>query len=144
MNKRIASENRYAEAPSDIAEEIRASVPLEDDFPSPEELKRELKRSITIRLDPDVYDWFHLPGAGYQTRINAVLRHYMELQKAASSKQIAEKSRYSRMDRAYPPVGAGRAKAKTSAATKVVARKPAKKDALLQRKKPRLSKSKQR
>jgi uncharacterized protein (DUF4415 family) len=85
MNKQIASEDRYTDAPPEIEEAIRDSEIVADDFPSPEELKRELKRTITIRLDPDVYAWFQLPGAGYQTRINLVLRRYMELQKAARS-----------------------------------------------------------
>jgi uncharacterized protein (DUF4415 family) len=39
------------------------------------------KPPITIRLDPDVLDWFKEQGKGYQTRINAVLRMYMEAQK---------------------------------------------------------------
>ena len=85
MKRQMPSDDRYTDAPADIAEEIKASVAIGDDFPSPEELRRELKRTITIRLDPDVYAWFQLPGAGYQTRINAVLRRYMELQKAAQS-----------------------------------------------------------
>ena len=36
------------------------------------------KASITVRLDADVLDWFRNQGKGYQTRINAVLRTYME------------------------------------------------------------------
>jgi len=55
---------------------------VEDDFPSPEELARQLSRTITIRLDPAVYEWFKRPGPGYQTRINAVLRYYVRTQKA--------------------------------------------------------------
>ena len=39
------------------------------------------KPLISIRLDPDVLDWFKSQGAGYQTRMNAVLRMYMEAQK---------------------------------------------------------------
>lgn len=39
------------------------------------------KTSITIRLDAEVLEWFKAQGAGYQTRINAVLRSYMEAQK---------------------------------------------------------------
>ena len=38
----------------------------------------ERKKSLTIRLDPDVLDWFRRQGKGYQTRINAVLRMYVE------------------------------------------------------------------
>ncbi|MCO6185518.1 BrnA antitoxin family protein [Rhizobium sp. L1K21] len=36
------------------------------------------KRSISIRLDADVIAFFKAGGKGYQTRINAVLRHYMK------------------------------------------------------------------
>lgn len=35
------------------------------------------KDAISIRLDKDVLDFFKATGKGYQTRINAVLRHYM-------------------------------------------------------------------
>lgn len=39
------------------------------------------KKSISIRVDEDVIDFFKSTGKGYQTRINAVLRHYMREQK---------------------------------------------------------------
>jgi len=34
-------------------------------------------------LDPDVLDWFKAPGAGYQTRINAVLRAIVHARRRA-------------------------------------------------------------
>jgi uncharacterized protein (DUF4415 family) len=36
------------------------------------------KRAISIRLDEDVIAFFKEHGEGYQTRINAVLRRFME------------------------------------------------------------------
>jgi uncharacterized protein (DUF4415 family) len=36
------------------------------------------KQQITIRVDADVLKWFRAQGEGYQTRINALLRAYME------------------------------------------------------------------
>ena len=39
------------------------------------------KRRFTIRLDGDVIDWFKGQGRGYQTRMNAVLRRFIEAQK---------------------------------------------------------------
>jgi uncharacterized protein (DUF4415 family) len=36
------------------------------------------KESVTIRLDRDLLNWFRKQGRGYQTRINAVLRAFME------------------------------------------------------------------
>jgi len=36
------------------------------------------KHPITLRLDRDVLDWFKAQGRHYQSRMNAVLRSYME------------------------------------------------------------------
>ena len=36
------------------------------------------KKAISIRVDEDVLDYFKTEGAGYQRRINAVLRSYMQ------------------------------------------------------------------
>lgn len=36
------------------------------------------KTSISLRVDQDVLDWFKSQGAGYQTRINAVLRAFRD------------------------------------------------------------------
>ena len=36
------------------------------------------KESITLRIDRDVLAWFRSLGHGYQTRINAVLRSYVQ------------------------------------------------------------------
>lgn len=39
------------------------------------------KKAISIRLDEDIVDFFQASGKGYQTRINAVLRHFITEQK---------------------------------------------------------------
>ncbi|MBI2114970.1 MAG: BrnA antitoxin family protein [candidate division NC10 bacterium] len=36
------------------------------------------KQAISLRVDPDVLDWFRAQGAGWQTRMNAVLKAYKE------------------------------------------------------------------
>ena len=36
------------------------------------------KASVTLRIDQDILSWFRGAGRGYQTRINAVLRSYMQ------------------------------------------------------------------
>lgn len=36
------------------------------------------KASISLRLDRDVLEWFKAQGAGYQTRINGVLRAFRD------------------------------------------------------------------
>jgi uncharacterized protein (DUF4415 family) len=38
----------------------------------------ESKKPVTLRIDRDVLDWFKSTGKGYQTRINAILRSYVE------------------------------------------------------------------
>jgi uncharacterized protein (DUF4415 family) len=39
------------------------------------------KKPISIRVDEDVLDYFKTQGAGYQRRMNAVLRSYMQQKK---------------------------------------------------------------
>ncbi len=36
------------------------------------------KSQVTLRIDADVLQWFKETGKGYQTRINSLLRTYME------------------------------------------------------------------
>ncbi|MEA2931059.1 MAG: hypothetical protein QOG38_3487, partial [Hyphomicrobiales bacterium] len=36
------------------------------------------KKAISIRVDEDVLDYFKQHGAGYQRRMNAVLRSFMD------------------------------------------------------------------
>ncbi len=40
----------------------------------------EPKHQITLRIDADVLEFFRTQGPGYQRRMNAVLRRYMEAQ----------------------------------------------------------------
>ncbi len=47
-----------------------------------------LKQIVTIRLDVDMLTWFKSAGPGYQTRINQILREYMDAQRSAAN--IAE------------------------------------------------------
>lgn len=36
------------------------------------------KKQLTLRMDSDVIEWFKKQGRGYQTKINSLLRAYME------------------------------------------------------------------
>ncbi|HIF51815.1 MAG TPA: 3-oxoacyl-ACP synthase [Thiotrichaceae bacterium] len=51
---------------------------LDDAFFKNAQIKLPEKQSVTIRMDSDVLDWFKQQGKGYQTRINKLLRSYME------------------------------------------------------------------
>jgi len=39
---------------------------------------KPIKKPIALRLDADLLAWFKQGGEGYQTRINAALREYVE------------------------------------------------------------------
>ena len=45
----------------------------------------ENKQQITLRLDPDVIGWFKRSGKGYQSRMGAVLRSYVEAKRKRSA-----------------------------------------------------------
>lgn len=53
---------------------------LDDAFFQNAELKVPPKQPVTLRIDSDVLVWFKSQGQGYQTRINKLLRAYMESQ----------------------------------------------------------------
>ncbi len=36
------------------------------------------KKQLTLRIDSEVVEWYKKQGRGYQTRINSLLRAYME------------------------------------------------------------------
>jgi len=38
----------------------------------------EAKRSISLRVDAEVLEWFQAQGPGYQTRMNAVLKAFRD------------------------------------------------------------------
>lgn len=68
--------------PSD-AEIERTSPPelknLPDDFWADAKLITPVpKKAISLRVDEDVLEWFRNLGPRYQSRMNAVLRSYME------------------------------------------------------------------
>jgi uncharacterized protein (DUF4415 family) len=41
----------------------------------------ETKELISLRVDSDILVWFKNQGKGYQTKINAILRTYMDTMK---------------------------------------------------------------
>ncbi len=82
-NSKKKSRTDWAKLESMTDEEIDYSdiPPLDDEFFAKGELRLPTtKPLISIRVDPDVLAWFKSQGSGYQTRMNAVLRMYMEAQ----------------------------------------------------------------
>jgi uncharacterized protein (DUF4415 family) len=62
----IASDPAWADIPRDWYKHATPYYP------------KEHKKQVTLRIDPDVLDWFKRQGRGYQTRINAALRAFVE------------------------------------------------------------------
>ena len=63
-----------------------SDIPRLDDsfFKRPMVQLPQSKKPITIRIDPEVLEWFRAKGTRYQTRINAVLKAYVQGHKKAS------------------------------------------------------------
>lgn len=70
-------DRNYGDAPAEIESALRHAKEAVDDLPPPDELTSQ-KRTITIRLDADVVEWFKSQGGQYQTLINEVLRRYRD------------------------------------------------------------------
>lgn len=66
-----------------IAAADRDGPPMTDEEWAKAEVVRPEKVPVGLKLDRDVLDWFKSAGRGYQTRINAVLRRYVEAQRKA-------------------------------------------------------------
>ncbi len=49
----------------------------------------EPKKAISLRIDKDVIEWYKTRGPGYQTRINAVLRMYMQAKGGTTTRKRA-------------------------------------------------------
>ena len=60
-----------------IARDPDADLPAAD-WTSARLVMPQPKQSIHLRLDPDLLDWYRQQGRGYLTRMNAVLRAYMD------------------------------------------------------------------
>ncbi len=51
---------------------------ISEEFFQNAKIRVPTKQPVTLRIDSDVLAWFKSGGAGYQTRINQLLRRYME------------------------------------------------------------------
>ena len=49
-------------------------------------MPRPAKEAISLRVDQDILAWFRAQGKGYQSRMNAVLRAYVESRRTASER----------------------------------------------------------
>jgi uncharacterized protein (DUF4415 family) len=93
--KRRRGESRtdWTKVDSITEDELEASIAADPDDAHEEPDWREAvkglpprKEHINIRIDADVLDWFRETGKGYQTRINNVLRAFVESRRRAEDR----------------------------------------------------------
>ena len=80
MNKPSKTDWKRLSAMTDKDIDTRDIPELDDAFFHHADIIVPTKKSVTLRLDADVLLWFKSQGQGYQTRINKLLRRYMETQ----------------------------------------------------------------
>ena len=83
--KSIASDLKKVDATTDKEIDYTESPELDESFLSrPLVTLPKKKELVSIRLDADVVEWFRGEGKGYQTKINDLLRAYVNARKKAS------------------------------------------------------------
>jgi uncharacterized protein (DUF4415 family) len=83
--KHLKGETDYVRLDAMTDEDIAQAVakdpdaaPLDIDWSKARLVLPPGKANVTLRLDSDVLAWFRSTGKGFHTRMNAVLRAYME------------------------------------------------------------------
>ena len=91
--KRATTSRESSTNLSRVRKMIDADIVRDNDAPewTPEMFARAVARKglkavpkkalLSLRIDSDVIEWFKNQGAGYQSRMNALLRAYMEAHK---------------------------------------------------------------
>ncbi len=79
MKKRSRTDWKRVRAMKDREIDFSDSPPLDKEFFKKAVLWPGTKKQITLRLDPDIIEFFKKQGRGYQSTINAVLRKYVEI-----------------------------------------------------------------
>ena len=85
MSRRGESRTNWEKVRAQTDEELEASIDHEEegvvDWSTTTVTIPRPKVSFTMRYDPEILDWFRKQGPGYQTKINAVLRTYIDAQR---------------------------------------------------------------
>ena len=88
---KLKSETDWAKVDATTAAEVERQAAV-DEGPLPQGWEKtvvvgvpEPKQDVHIRLDPVVVRWFKAYGPGYQTRINEVLRSFVQARQRADA-----------------------------------------------------------
>ncbi|MGI8643673.1 MAG: BrnA antitoxin family protein [Thermomicrobiales bacterium] len=85
MRRRGEDRTDWAKLDALTKEEIEASIDFEEEgYPDWGTARRGIpgpQQRVTMPIDTDVYEWFEAQGMGYKTKMNEVLREYVEAEK---------------------------------------------------------------
>mgnify|MGYP005851999509 CR=1 FL=1 len=90
MAKRTSEKSDWRRVDAQTDDDIRRAIQTDPTaapemdrawFGSARVVMPEPKQAVSLRLDRDVMEWFKKQGKGYQTRINAMLRAYVNSQR---------------------------------------------------------------
>ena len=90
-----------AQIKADVASDPDTFIPTPAMWKNAKLVMPERKKPVLLRLDGDVLEWFRRSGRGYQTRINAVLRSYVQSRRESRERAI------SRLKKKIPPLCPG-------------------------------------
>ncbi len=92
--KRISKPIPTSDAPNDVSYDVRDAAAVTDFWAGaikhqgvadlrtkrgrPAKAETDRKEQIALRVDADVLEWYRGLGAGWQTRMNAVLKAYRD------------------------------------------------------------------
>jgi uncharacterized protein (DUF4415 family) len=79
MKKNSDTDWKRLSSMSDEEIDFSDAPELDETFFREAEWRPPVKQPVTMRIDSDVLEWFRAQGPGYQTRINRLLRRYMEV-----------------------------------------------------------------
>ena len=83
MKKRSESKRKKPSEMTDKDIDFSDISELDETFFREASWQQPVKKPMTIRIDEDVLAWFRGQGPGYQTRINKLLRRYMEVNRGS-------------------------------------------------------------
>jgi uncharacterized protein (DUF4415 family) len=96
--KRVSSSRKSASDVKRLAALKDSDIVIDDEAPAwtPEMFARAVvkrglaapatKTLLSLRVDSDVVEWFRAQGRGYQSRMNALLRAYMQAHRRGSKR----------------------------------------------------------
>ena len=96
--KRVSSSRKSASDLKRLATLKDSDIVIDDEAPAwtPEMFARAVvkrglaepprKTLLSLRVDSDVVEWFRAQGRGYQSRMNALLRAYMQAHRRSSKR----------------------------------------------------------